>query len=251
MKKLVLSVIVIINILFFSSCHKDEKIYGQHPHLKLSVQHKVDSQYLEFDTLKYVNNVGHKYEVRTLKYFISNIHFHKLGGNKTIIKGPFYVDAEDTSTFNINEHLGITSGTYEKISLTFGLDTASNISNALNSTEAIGMNWPNTMGMGGGYHYMKLEGSYDSLQLGIKKNFTVHTGASMGKPYHIDLEIPNSNFKVSDKDVSVKIQMNVNEWFTDPNDYDFSKYNSMIMMDMKAQAALKANGKSAFTVIVH
>ena len=249
MKKLVLSIIAIANILLFSACQEDEKIEDQHPHLKLSVQHKVDSQYLEFDTLKYVNSVGHKYEVQTLKYFISNVQFHKSGGSKTILKGPFYIDAEDASTFSINEHVDITRGTYEKISLTFGLDTASNISNTLNSTEAIGMNWPDTMG--GGYHYMKLEGSYDSLQLGIKKNFTVHTGASKGKPYHINIEIPNSNFKVSNKDISVKIQMNVNEWFTDPNDYDFSTYNLMIMMDMIAQEALKANGKSAFTAIIN
>ena len=249
MKKFVLSIIVITNMLLFFSCQIDEKIEDQQLHLKLSVEHKVDSQYLEFDTLKYVNSVGHKYEVRTLKYFITNIHFHKSGGNKTILKGPFYVDAEDASTFSINDNVDITSGTYDKISLTFGLDTVSNISNTFNSPEAIGMNWPNTMG--GGYHYMKLEGSYDSLQLGIKKNFTVHTGASVEKPYHIDLEIPNSNFKVSNKDVSIKIQMNVNEWFTDPNDYDFSTYNLMIMMDIQAQIALKENGKSAFTAIIN
>ena len=249
MKKLVLSIITITNILLVFACQKDEKIEDQHPHLKLSVQHKVDSQYLEFDTLKYVNRVGHKYEVQTLKYFISNIHFHKSGGSKTILKGPFYIDAEDTSTFNINEHVDITSGTYDKISLTFGLNTASNVSDTLNSIEEIAMNWP--VPMGGGYHYMKLEGSYDSLQLGIKKNFTVHTGAAMGKPYHIDLEIPDSNFKVSKEDISVKIQMNVNEWFTDPNDYDFSTYNLMIMMDTKAQEALKANGKSVFTAIIN
>ena len=249
MKKLVLLLIAITNIFLFSACQEDEKIEYQHPHLKLSVQHRVDSQYLEFDTLKYVNKVGHKYEIQTLKYFISNIHFHKSGGSKTILKGPFYIDAEDASTFSIDEHVDLSNGTYEKISLTFGLDTASNISNTLNSLEEIAMNWPDPMG--GGYHYMKLEGSYDSLQLGIKKNFTVHTGAAMGKPYHIDLEIPNSSFKVNDKDISVKIQMNVNEWFTDPNDYDFSTYNLMIMLDMKAQKALKANGKSVFTAIIN
>jgi len=43
MKKLVLSLIAITNILLFSACEEDEKIEDQHPRLKLSVQHKVDS----------------------------------------------------------------------------------------------------------------------------------------------------------------------------------------------------------------
>tara|TARA_B110000211_G_C14081735_1_gene554879 strand:- start:2514 stop:3263 length:750 start_codon:yes stop_codon:yes gene_type:complete len=249
MKKLALSIFAISNILLFSSCEEDAKIEDQHPHLTLSVEHKVDAQDLEFDTIKYVNSVGHKYEVQTLKYFISNVELHKAGGSKTTLKGPFYIDAEDPTTFTLDDQVDIPTGTYEKISLIFGLDSTANISNTLTSIEAIGMNWPDPMG--GGYHYMKLEGSYDSLQLNIPKNYAVHTGASMGDPYHINLELPNSNFTVSTEDISIKIQMNVNEWFTDPNNYDFAAYPSMIMVNMQAQMALKANGNSVFTAIIN
>jgi hypothetical protein len=249
MKKLALSIFALSNILLFSSCEEDNKIEDQHPHLTLAVEHKVDAQDLEFDTVKYVNNVGHIYEVQTLKYFISNVEFHKAGGTKTTLKGPFYIDAEDPTTFTLNSHTDIHSGTYEKISFTFGLDTTVNISNTLTSIEAIGMNWPDQMG--GGYHYMKLEGSYDSLQLNVPKNFAVHTGAAMGNPYHIDLDIPNSNFTVVTEDISIKIQMNVNEWFTSANDYDFAAYPAMIMMSTQAQKAIQANASSVFTVVIN
>lgn len=249
MKKLVLSIFAITNIILLPSCEEEKKIEDQNPHIKLSVQHKVGAQELEFDTLKYINSVGHKYDVQTLRYFISNIQFHQAGGDTTSLKGPFYIDAEDPSTFSISDKIEIPAGAYEKISLTFGLDTSINKSNTLTSIEEIAMNWPDQMG--GGYHYMKLEGSYDSLQLGVPKNYTVHTGASMGNPYHIDLEIPNSNFTINNNDVSIKIKMDVSDWFTDPNDYDFSSYPLMIMMNMQAQMALKANGSSVFTAIIN
>jgi hypothetical protein len=73
----------------------------------------------------------------------------------------------------------------------------------------------------------------------------------MGNPYHIDLYIPNSNFIVGSKNISIIIQMNVNEWFTEPNDYDFASYPAMIMMNMPAQMAIKTNGSSVFSAIIN
>ena len=102
MKNLVVSIFAITNLFLLLSCEEKKKIEDQHPHLKLSVQHKVGSQELEFDTLKYINSIGHKYDIQTLKYFISDIQFHKAGGDKTSLKGPFYVDAEDPSTPTLN-----------------------------------------------------------------------------------------------------------------------------------------------------
>lgn len=245
MKKLALSAIAITALLF--SC-KDEETTVEHPHLSISMNHNIDGETLEFDTLKYVNAVGHKYEVQTLKYFISNIQLHKSNGTAISINGPFYIDAEDASTLNLDAHVDVTEGSYDKISLTFGLDSLTNQSNTLTSTEALSMAWPDQMG--GGYHYMKFEGQYDSLQLGPIKNFAVHTGATMGTPYHVDIEIPNSEFSVGDKDISIKLDMNMNEWFTDPNNYNFADFGTMIMMEMSAQMQLKANGATVFTSTV-
>lgn len=232
-----------------TSCEEDEPTNTEHAHATINLTHKVDDHTLEFDTLKYINAAGHKYEVQTLKYFISNIDLHKAGGGKVSIPGPFYIDAEDASTLTLDQHVDVTSGTYEKITIDFGLDTLTNISNSLSSTEAIAMAWPDMMG--GGYHYMKLEGTYDSLQMNNIKNFAVHTGASMGTDYHIDIELPNSNFTVGENDININIEMDVNEWFKNPNDYNFADFPQMIMMEMQAQMQLKANGASIFTTTIN
>lgn len=242
MNKIALSLIALTTILF--SC-KDDEPSDEHPHLSINVSHQVDAQELLFDTLLYVNAAGHKYEVQTLKYFVSNIVLHKSSGSNISLKGPFYIDAEDASTFSIDTDVDITEGSYDKITLTFGLDSITNQSNTLTGTNEIAMAWPDQMG--GGYHYMKLEGQYDSLQLGTMKSYAVHTGATMGTPYHVDVEIPNSNFSVGDKDLSIQLKMNINEWFTDPNNYNFADFGHMIMMEMSAQMQLKANGTSVFT----
>jgi len=247
MKKLALSVLVLSSI-FISSCEEDENI-DEHPHLSLEVEHKVDTDNLEFDTIKYINAIGHKYEVQTLKYFVSNIQLHKSGGKIITMKGPFYIDAEDQSTLTLDAHTDLSAGKYEKITLTFGLDTTLNVTGSLTSPKATAMSWP--VQMGGGYHYMKFEGTYNVLDTGANKSFLVHTGATMGNPYHIDIEIPNSNFTVSNKDISIKISMNLNEWFHDPNSYDFADYTTGIMGNMQAQILLKANGNSIFTVNIN
>ena len=45
------------------------------------------------------------------------------------------------------------------------------------------------------------------------------------------------------------LSMDINEWYTNPTNYDWTTYGSAIMMNMGAQMVLKENGSSVFTVI--
>lgn len=45
--------------------------------------------------------------------------------------------------------------------------------------------------MGGGYHYMKLEGRHDSS--GTTKNYQAHMGPTMGNDYHVSVTLPWGN----------------------------------------------------------
>lgn len=211
--------------------------------------HKVGSQALEFNKLNYINASGHKYEIRTLKYFISNITFFKPDGGKEVYLKPIYLDAQDSSTLRFNE-VKIPLGVYSSIGFTFGIDSIQNISGALNTIEEVSMSWPEGE-QGGGYHYMKLEGTYDSLGLSYaNKNYKIHTGPTMGNPYDFNVLFDNSAFTLNEDGVIFNIIMDINEWFTKPNIYDFTEYGHMIMMNKKAQNQLKENGPSAFSLQV-
>ena len=111
------------------------------------------------------------------------------------------------------------------------------------------MLWPNDNG--GGYHYMKFEGKYDSLSTGTaKKGFNLHTGGTMGMPYHFNVMLENSAFTQSEDDLNLELTMDLNEWFTGIENYDFTNYGMMIMMNADAQSAIKANGASVFSLSI-
>ena len=247
MKNIVLPLLTIA-LISLASCKKDDE-NAQKGKVSLSFTHKIGLEELEFDTLKYTNAVGHNYEVRTLKYFISNITFSKSDGSKEVYKKPIYINGEDLSTLSYT-NIEIPIGTYESIGITFGIDSNMNVSDTLTTVEEVSMAWPDG-NQGGGYHYMKLEGTYDSLAIdSLNKNYNIHTGAIMGNPHDFNVIFKNSAFTINEDGLSIEIVMDINEWFTSPHNYDFADYGHMIMMDTTAQMQLRANGSSVFSISV-
>ncbi len=247
MKKLILLLIVLTTLLMVS-CKKgiETSTSGK---VHFSFNHKVGSQVLEFNNLKYINPLGHKFEIRSLKYLISNITFSKSDGSREIFRKPIYLDAQDSSTLTLND-IEIPFGNYKSISFTFGINESQNISGYLNTVKEVSMAWPDGS-QGGGYHYMKLEGKYDSLGIETaNKSYNIHTGPTMGNHNSFDVLFDNSAFTISDKGLTFQIIMDINEWFTNPENYDFSEYGHMIMMNLNAQNKLRKNGTSVFSILV-
>jgi hypothetical protein len=243
-----LFVFAVFIALLLVSCKKDKET-SELCKVVFSLNHKVGSQPLEFNKLKYTNASGHKYEIRSLKYFISNITFSKLDGSREVFRKPVYLDARDSSTLTLND-IEIPFGDYNSISFTFGINETQNIPGSLNTVREVSMAWPDGS-HGGGYHYMKLEGTYDSLGIeSTNKNYNIHTGPTMGNHNSFDVLFDNSAFTISEKGLSIQVTMNINEWFTNPENYDFSEYGHMIMMNLSAQNKLRNNGTSVFSVLV-
>ena len=106
------------------------------------------------------------------------------------------------------------------------------------------MVWPITMG--GGYHYMKLEGSFDNDI--IIDNYNTHTGPTMG----MDYSFPNQSsisINVTDNtgNISLDINMEINNWYQDP--LTLSITENGIMGDWASQQNLMINGmQNVFSV---
>ena len=140
---------------------------------------------------------------------------------------------------------------YTSITFTMGLENSNNITNThLNENWHPTMAWPDIMG--GGYHYMKLEGDVDT----ITKGYATHTGAlqmmgeiiRMDHSFTIDMPI---NLTVDNNvgDVTININMEINNWYENPNIYNLSP---AIMGDMSKQMQLQANGETdVFSVSVN
>ena len=242
--------------LIFGSCDKEEKLTTN---LTVNFTHTVDnasliiglgcsnggeclpdhSCCLNGSLLPYENSASEKYNVQRLQYVISDISLHSNQDN-LLLKDVHFINLEDLSTLHID--IGkLENAEYTSISFTMGLTNAKNQNNAfLNEYWHTLMIWPEIMG--GGYHYMKLEGDFDTITQG----YATHTGAlqMMNDPMRMDYSF-NTNIpitlNVDDNlgDVSININMEVNNWYRNPNIYNLS---SAIMGDMSKQMQLQTNG---------
>jgi hypothetical protein len=205
--------------------------------------HRVGIDPLVFDTMRYVNAFGNRYSVATLKYFISKISITRSNGERLIFNETHYIDAHDIKTVTFPLMHKISTGKYSEISFLFGLDVGTNVSGRFPNPPENKMEWPETMG--GGYHYMKLEGKIDSQ--GEFNNYQAHTGQLNGIPYFIQVILPESQFTIDNKGVVIQIIMDINEWWRNPNTLDLNNITA-IMDNKRIQQQLMANGVDVFSV---
>ena len=240
MNKILLTLTIIAII--FTSCEKDKPIATD---ITINFTHTVDGSDLIANSMIYTNEAGENYDVQTLKYLISNITLHDDLGY-TVLKDIHFIDISDESTFSFT-YDNVPNNNYHAISYTMGLDTVKNISNKyVNEDFHSEMFWPEPNG--GGYHYMKLEGDFnDSLS-----GYGTHTGGTMGGDYSFN-NVNDISLTVDDDlgDISIDINMEINNWYQTPNQIEFSSYGMGIMMNMMMQMNIQMNGiTDVFSVTV-
>ena len=107
------------------------------------------------------------------------------------------------------------------------------------------MAWPEMMG--GGYHYMKMEGKFDN----DSTFYNTHTGAlamsgmdRMDHSHDVYLDLNPSN---SSESLHVSINMEINNWYNNPV---YTLVSDGIMGNMQAQMNLQANCNDVFSASV-
>lgn len=212
--------------------------------VNLQFLHLVDNQPLELDNIKYTNAVGQAYSIKTVKYFVSRVTFHKTDGTDIAIPDIHYVDIRDEATLNYELSEKIPYGSYSGISFVYGLVPEDNVTGSLGLELDQLMEWP--MMMGGGYHYMKLEGEY--INDDVITFFNFHSGSLNGVAYEIHVDLPNSSFDANASNLNVGMAMEISNWFQNPVDWDFAYWGSGIMGNADAQATVQMNGTDVFSV---
>ena len=221
--------------------------------LTINFTHTVGGVDLTTGAMIYTNAVGEDYSIQTLKYLISDITLYADDGNTLLLDEVHFIDISDASTFRFT-YQDVPNNSYTAISFDMGLDTIKNKPDYyINENFHSIMWWPligqNGMNMGGGYHYMKLEGDYNNMLQG----YGTHTGGSMGNDYSFNKSFVIS-LNVDDNlgNVSIDINMEINNWYQTPNQIEFSTYGDGIMGDMEKQMQLKQNGMTdVFSVSVN
>ena len=142
-------------------------------------------------------------------------------------------------------------GRYTKLRFVFGLDEEYNKTGLFSDPPEANMFWPETLG--GGYHYMKLNGRFVNAENELAP-LNVHLGIGQNDSQtefihnHFTVELPIDLTISENTDNQIYICMIIDNWFRSPNLYDFNEWGSAIMQNQAAQQALKENGHNVFVL---
>jgi hypothetical protein len=244
--------LLIFSILFLQSCKDDETTDSGK--MVLTFAHYVDNAPLQIDTLKYTNAAGNHYMVTEVQYFVSDITLHMADGDDFLLDGTegiHYVDNDISTTMTWNITKDIPAGLYNSVSFTFGIDSVKNQSNIFVNPPERDMFWPEVLG--GGYHYMKMNGKWRNDTMSDNSMFMLHLGIGqicdndtiigfVHNAFRVDL--PGSAFTINDKSTTeMQIIMNIENWFQNPYIFDLAVYGQNLMQNQEGMHMACMNGK--------
>jgi hypothetical protein len=203
---------------------------------------------LELDQVQYRSEFGNTFSVTALRYYLSNIGLRGPGVDVDF-EATRYVDVDSPATLTF-EFSDVPADHYDDIVFTLGLDETANAPGALPSPDHDHMAWPASLG--GGYHYMQLEGQVLDGQ-GQPVAFRTYTGrihpAGGTLQANLVAVMLTPHFNVIENRIKdVEIVVDLAEWYRGPNTIDLSTHGQDITGDTSMQAMLQQNGGDVFSL---
>lgn len=227
----------------YVSCknENDEPIVSRYGTLSINLKHNVDNQPLVWNDVLYRNDANELYSIDRIQYYLSSFRFYYQGKLQGQIDSVYYFDARNESALQLG-FPQLRAGLYDSLTFYIGLDPVMNVTNSLPATlENNAMSWPDAMG--GGYHFMKLEGHWkDSMGM---QGFAMH----LGKNGYQVLAGSKCNIKIeAGKHAVITMTMNINEWFRNPHVYSFGTDGVYSMGNAVLMQKIADNGADVFKV---
>ena len=249
--------LVIVLALMVAACTKP----NEKAEINLNLGYEVNGKSLVTDSLCYENEAGNKFLITEIQWFLSNIELkneagdwimlHQTGLSDTLdVSRVYYIDTDIPESQTLHSS-PVKVGHYTAIRFTFGLDEPDNQTGLFTDPPESEMFWPEMLG--GGYHYMKMNGKYLNAEDRLAP-MAIHLGIGQNEDctefyqnYFI-VELPiEFNVKVNTKN-QLDLTMVIDNWFRNPNTIDFDEFGSHIMQNQTAQRLLKGNGKDVFRI---
>jgi hypothetical protein len=254
--------IILLGLLLFG-CDKEEdpcNCREETGKIILKFHHYCDGKPLDFDVRQYVNKAGNEYLVNEIQYFISDLTLHSSEGNYIVDewKDIHYVDSDISATHEWKVYDEIPAGHYQKVTFTFGISEEKNQSLMYTDPPESLMFWPEYLG--GGYHYLKLNGKWldtnnferpFNFHLGIGQVYDAQTGDITGFiQNYFDIELMASSFELTDNgEVTLNLVMHVDRWFKNPHTYNHDDWGGDIMQKQDAMKLGCENGHDVFELM--
>lgn len=252
-------ILFILLALAVTACTK----HGERAFVDLNIGYEVNGEALVTDTLCYTNEAGNPFLITEIQWFLSDIQlldqdgeWHTLRQREAtdsvaeLTEHIFYIDT-DIPESQVLHGKKLPVGHYTALRFTFGLDETDNETGLFSDPPESDMFWPDMLG--GGYHYMKLNGKFAGGE-GRLKPLAIHLGIGQNEDLtqfyqnYFIVELPiDFNVKANTEN-HLDLTMVVDNWFRNPNTIDFNEYGSGIMQNQTAQRLLNGNGKDVFKI---
>lgn len=244
--------IVVFSLLTLLSCSKNNDNTITQANITFNFAHNWDGTTVtnsDFNIIKFTNSFGTQLSVSKLQYLVSNIKFENSKGETIVLDSYNLVDVTNNTNLFFSPSNTIPTGTYSKVTFTFGFN---NEYNYQNYTDLNSVSWNVPAMLGGGYHFMQLEGK-----------FIDNSATQTGYAYHTIRAVDNSGselvfqdtfFEVNLGEVTItnnavfNIKMNIAEWFKNPNTWNLNVLNNMLMSNFTAQQMMFQNGQNVFSL---
>lgn len=251
MKKIALLALVALVAL---SCNNDDDNNTTPVNVDFLFTHNFDGSPIEnsdFDQIQYTNENGEQLSLSKLVYLISDITFTNSSGDAFDAGDYNLVNVREETNLTFTPNIQIPPGNYT-VSFTFGFDDEDNIDGAYADLNSADGGWNVPAMLGGGYHYMRMEGK-----------FIDNTSTETGYAYHTIRAADMSTTPVTNQDTSfvvtlgtvtvsndtqVEVKMDVAEWYKNPNLWDLNALHTVLMPNFNAQIMMSENGPSVFSL---
>ena len=241
--------VMAVCLALFSACHKADDS-GM---IDVQIDYTVNDGPLVCDTLRYVNEAGNRFMITEIQWFLSRLELQNEKGEWVPFgegDNIYYIDSGLPTTHLLHSR-ALPIGNYQALRFTFGLDEEDNRTGRFPNPPESNMFWPDPLG--GGYHYMKLNGRWlndgDSLvpmniHLGVGQNETL----TEFYPNYFEVLLPLELELRAGEQPEARLTMVIDNWFRNPNVYDFRTDGTAIMQNQNALAKLKENGHDVFHI---
>ena len=239
----------------FFSCESDRDDNISSTVVQFRWQHHWDNTPVtnaDFNSIKFTNAFGNSLSIERLRYLISKITFTKPSGETLTLDGYNLIDLGDPESLQFTPETSIELGSYSNISFVFGFSNEDNEDGAYPDLNSASWNVPAMLG--GGYHYMQLDGKYINTS-NSEAGYNYHAiraadnpGANPSFPQDTFFQVDLGAISITDNS-TITIAMNIAQWFKEPYSWDLNVYDQMLMPNSAAQILMYQNGQNAFNLV--
>jgi hypothetical protein len=250
--KRVIFLIFTYSIIFYS-CGEDNDDKVSQANITLKFSHSWDDTSItntDFNAIQFTNASNEQISITKLRYLISRITFENTSGETFTLDGYNLVDVTNNSNLSFSPTNTIPTGIYSKASFTFGFNNEDNYNNNYPDLNSVSWNAPAMLG--GGYHYLQLEGKFID-NTSTEKGYAYHAiravDNSVNPPIFKDtfFEVDLGEITISNN-ATFNVNMDISEWFKNPHIWDLNSLNNALMPNFDAQLLMFENGQNVFSL---